>query len=279
VAEQAVLFDCEGEQLVGILSLPAQPAGRGVLIVVGGPQYRAGSHRQFTLLARRLAAAGVPCMRFDHRGMGDSSGTPRTFEAVQADLRCALDAFFARVPALREAVLWGLCDAASAALLFGVQDSRVKGLALLNPWVRSEATYAQAQVRHYYRERLLSPELWGKLLRGQFDWRGSAASLARTLRSALRGVPAQPGPAALPFPARMAAGLGSFAGATLLVISGNDLTAREFTDLAACDPAWQAAIAQARLTRIELPDADHTFSRAAWQDEVERATLAWLASW
>ena len=45
-------------------------ASRGMLIVVGGPQYRAGSHRQFTLLARDVAATGVPTMRFDYRGMG-----------------------------------------------------------------------------------------------------------------------------------------------------------------------------------------------------------------
>jgi exosortase A-associated hydrolase 1 len=274
-----VLFDCAGEQLVGILSLPARPAARGVLIVVGGPQYRAGSHRQFTLLARRLAAAGFPCMRFDYRGMGDSTGAPRTFEDVQADLRSALDTFFERAPTLREAVLWGLCDAASAALMHGVQDPRVRGMALLNPWVRSDATYAQAQVRHYYRGRLLSRELWYKLLRGQLDWRASAASLAATLRSALRCAPSPAGPAALPFQARMASGLSGFGGATLLVISGNDLTAREFTDLAEQDPAWRAALVKARLTRVELPDADHTFSRAQWQDEVERVTLEWLASW
>ncbi|HBZ05431.1 MAG TPA: hydrolase 1, exosortase A system-associated, partial [Massilia sp.] len=49
---------CRGAWLYGIVSLPAAPHPRGVLIVVGGPQYRAGSHRQFTLLARDLAAAG-----------------------------------------------------------------------------------------------------------------------------------------------------------------------------------------------------------------------------
>ncbi|KAB8057318.1 hydrolase 1, exosortase A system-associated, partial [Janthinobacterium violaceinigrum] len=59
-------------RLVGILSLPAAPGPRGVLIVTGGPQYRVGSHRQFVLLARALAAQGVPVLRFDLRGMGDS---------------------------------------------------------------------------------------------------------------------------------------------------------------------------------------------------------------
>src|SRR5712692_9618697 len=133
--EIALIFDCEGESLVGILSGAGPLAGRGVLIVVGGPQYRVGSHRQFTLLARHLAERGVPALRFDYRGMGDSGGEFRTFERVGADIRWAVDRFFASVPGLKEVVIWGLCDAASAALFYAHQDERVSGLILLNPWV------------------------------------------------------------------------------------------------------------------------------------------------
>src|SRR5688500_5345431 len=83
--ERVLAFECDGERLLGILSASQQPAKRGVLIVVGGPQYRAGSHRQFTLLARHLAEHGVPTLRFDYRGMGDSGGDVRGFEHVGAD--------------------------------------------------------------------------------------------------------------------------------------------------------------------------------------------------
>ena len=131
--EHALTFDCEGESLVGILSGAGLPAGRGVLIVVGGPQYRVGSHRQFALLARHLAKHGVPTLRFDYRGMGDSDGEVRTFERVGEDIRCAIDRFFASVPGLKDVVIWGLCDAASAALFYAHQDARVSGLILLNP--------------------------------------------------------------------------------------------------------------------------------------------------
>ena len=73
-SEHAIAFDCVEEQLLGVVSLPAQASDIGVLVIVGGPQYRVGSHRQFVLLARYLAASGYPVLRFDVRGMGDSSG-------------------------------------------------------------------------------------------------------------------------------------------------------------------------------------------------------------
>ncbi len=44
--EEAVLFNCVGDTLVGVLTKPQTPAETGVVVIVGGPQYRAGSHRQ-----------------------------------------------------------------------------------------------------------------------------------------------------------------------------------------------------------------------------------------
>ena len=84
-SEQALRIACAGDTLIGILAKPQRPAAVGVLIIVGGPQYRAGSHRQFTLLARHLADAGHAVLRFDYRGMGDSSGDARDFLGIDAD--------------------------------------------------------------------------------------------------------------------------------------------------------------------------------------------------
>ena len=62
-----------------------KPGRLGVIILIGGPQYRAGAHRQFVHLARSLADEGIACLRFDFRGMGDSSGEARTFRFVGND--------------------------------------------------------------------------------------------------------------------------------------------------------------------------------------------------
>src|SRR5438067_4982461 len=149
--ERALSFRCGDAALIGIASLPARPCVRGVLIVVGGPQYRIGSHRQFALLARHLAANGIAAMRFDYRCMGDSEGETRDFESIQEDIRAALDAFQQAVPGLRDVVLWGLCDGASAAAMYAPGDARVRGLVLLNPWVRTDDGVARTTLKHHYR--------------------------------------------------------------------------------------------------------------------------------
>jgi uncharacterized protein len=258
------------------LSTPPFPASHGVLIVVGGPQYRAGSHRQFTLLARQLAQAGIAALRFDFRGMGDSTGEARTFERAGADIRCALDRFFASVPGLNHVVIWGLCDAASAALFYAHQDPRVTGLVLLNPWVRTEQGIARTRLRYYYGTRLLQWSLWRKVARGEFDMRGATASLGRFVLDAMKGAHAGQSSDSAPLPERMEQGLHRFHGKVLLILSGNDLTAQEFKHLVGGSSRWRSLLEDKRVTRYELPEANHTFARRDWRDEVARWTADWV---
>ena len=83
IMEVPLTFDCLGDTLIGILHKGASDASTGVLMVVGGRQYRAGAHRQFVKLARYLACHGIPVLRFDVRGMGDSEGDVRHFLALE----------------------------------------------------------------------------------------------------------------------------------------------------------------------------------------------------
>ena len=153
-------------------------------MIVGGPQYRVGSHRQFVLLARSLASAGYPVMRFDYRSMGDSEGDSISFEDIAPDIEAAVSSFFEHHSECEELVLWGLCDAASAILLVAHQIPQVSGVVLLNPWVRSDAGMARTYLRHYYLRRLFDPELIRKIRRGDFHFRKSFRSLISNLRSA-----------------------------------------------------------------------------------------------
>ncbi|MDR1423773.1 MAG: hydrolase 1, exosortase A system-associated [Azoarcus sp.] len=275
--ERAFFFACDGESLPGIVACPraAPEAEReteretciGVLIVVGGPQYRVGSHRQFVLLARTLAAEGIACMRFDYRGMGDASGEPRAFDAVEHDICAAIDAFFSEVPTLSGVMLWGLCDGASAAALYAGDDPRVVGLLLLNPWVHGEANEACVFLRYYYPQRLRSRAFWAKLLRGGIRPLHSLRGYWRTLRRA-RGAVQSVHRQALP--ERMLLALRMLALPWWVILSGKDYVAREF-EQAAASPAW-AELYPARIP-YHVPDADHTFSSAASRRKVEEKTL------
>jgi exosortase A-associated hydrolase 1 len=277
--EQALAFRCHDDWLTGIVSRPAATAAptRGVLVVVGGPQYRIGSHRQFALLARDLASRGIAAMRFDVRGMGDSSGAARDFEVIGDDIRCAIDAFADAMPGLQEVVLWGLCDGASAAALYAPGDKRVRGLVLLNPWVRTDDGLARATLRHHYRDRLRSPDFWRKLAGGQFDWGRSLASMVKLAHTAFGRQARKVGVGArATLPERMRDSLRAFDGRTLLVIGGADMTGREFCDVAASTPAWKRLVESPRVTWRRLDDADHTFSRRAWRDQVADWTCEWV---
>ena len=282
------MFRARGDALAGILHLPAQPARHGVLVIVGGPQYRVGSHRQFVLLARALAAAGFPVLRFDYRGMGDSDGGPRSFEQINDDIRAAVDALQAAVPGLEDVALWGLCDGAAAGLLYAALDKRVSRLILLNPWVRTEATLARSYVSEYYAKRILDPEFWRKLGSGQVRIGAALLSFLGMLWRAIGR--RQPPPGAVSgagdakaeadselLPERLRKALMTFKGRTLIILSGRDLTAGEFRDVARI-PAWQRLLGSPSVTQVTLVDADHTFSRRQWRDDVARRCSDWLRS-
>jgi exosortase A-associated hydrolase 1 len=223
-------------------------------------------------------------MRFDHRGLGDSEGDARSFEDIDADIRAAIDVFFNSVPELREAAIWGLCDAASAALFYAHTDKRVSGMVLLNPWVRTNAGLAGAYLRHYYWRRLIDLNFWNKIRRGEFNATTSFRSLLKTLATSLGltgcALPALRSERSEPsLPERMLNSWKSFSGRVLLILSDNDLTATEFKSLAASSRQWRRLLRSPRVTRRDLPRADHTLSRREWRDQVATWTAEWVKSW
>jgi exosortase A-associated hydrolase 1 len=209
--------------------------------------------------------------------MGDSDGAMRDFEQVTDDIGAAIDAFQRACPAVKRVVLWGLCDAASAALIY-VQasgDPRVSGLVLLNPWVRSEASLAQTHIKHYYGQRLMQREFWIKLLSGKMQLLKSLRGLLNTAQQARNGR-AQAESESRSFQDRMAEGLRQFPGRVLFILSGQDYTAKEFLEFASSNAAWSGLIEAPKVSRVDVDDADHTFSASAQRSAVEGETLRWL---
>jgi uncharacterized protein len=282
--ETPIVFQCRGDYLTGIVHHANTSVSLGVLLIVGGPQYRVGSHRQFVLLARALAGQGISVMRFDYRGMGDATGDARTFAAVDNDINAAIATFYHTCPYLSGVVLWGLCDAASAALLYAYQDQRVKGLVLLNPWVFTEHGAAKTHLKHYYLQRLVNADFWRKIFSFKVNYWQSITSLMSVCKKLINTTAIQSMVAQritqvgddLDLPTRLRECLQRFKHPVLLILSGRDLTADEFKETVKKNRQWQTLLADVRVSRHDFTAADHTFSSQAWRDQVAEWTVTWL---
>jgi len=277
-SEQGVVFNCGENRLVGIATNPEMTAEVGVLILVGGPQYRVGSHRQFTLLARSLGEAGIASFRFDFSGMGDSEGTKREFDETLEDVSVAIDAFLEAVPGVSRLVLWGLCDAASSAMMFAHRHPKVTGMILLNPWVHSGDYAPDVKLTYFYRPLFSSRNKWRHLVSGRNKIIPTLMELGRdTLALAgNRSFHSSPSSTDDSFVQGMLEGLKQFQHGVLIVLSEDDLTASEFSSLISHDSEWREAISNPAINLNTVLAADHTFSKTTSQDEVSRLTIEWV---
>jgi len=247
--QRALRFASGRNALIGIVDVPERPLVRGLLVLADSRQYRTGSHRQFTLLARLLAGRGVAVMRFDRSGAGDSEGR-ESERSDGSDLAAAMKEFFIHVPEMKESVILAAGDATRAAALYAAGDARVTGLALFNPELppsgSSAGTGAAPSVALRYIQ-CLAP----KLLR--------------------RRLPALRGAAPPALPPELASAFDAYDGHILLVLGG-------------ADPAFERTARllerrRAHCRRVEIAGADVGFSRSDWREAVAAASTSWLTSW
>ncbi|MDB5745953.1 MAG: hydrolase 1, exosortase system-associated [Massilia sp.] len=256
--QRALRFHSAGVGLIGIVDVPERPLMRGMLVLPDSTQYRAGSHRQFTLLSRLLAGRGIAVMRFDRRGFGDSEGEAAEAGTVPAgeDIAAAMKEFFIHVPEMKESVILAPGDAAPLAAQYAAGDARVAGLALLDPLLPeaagdglSGATVAPRSAPRSAAERL---------------FRRAAAFRSAAARAQERGaapVPAQggPGPAG-----------GAFGGRVLLVSAGSAAGGAGST----CALEHQGP----RSRRVQIAGCANS-GGSAWREAVAFACASWLTSW
>lgn len=158
-------------RLSGVLTEPSGDRGGrpAVLLLNAGLLHRVGPNRIYVTLARRLAAAGFPVLRFDYSGLGESEPRRDELTIEQSTLtegREAMDFLVASGIADRF-VPMGLCAGAENAHRIAVQDSRVSGAVLIDGYAyRTPGFY----LRHLGR-RLTSGRTWHNLLIGQSGWR------------------------------------------------------------------------------------------------------------
>lgn len=286
--ENPIAFKCHENILHGIISQPKKDFNRAVIIVVGGPQFRVGSHRQFVLLARYLAERGVLVLRFDYTGMGYSGGIPKQFYQIDDDIKAATDFIVDCYSNIQRIYLWGLCDAASAISFAAYTDTRINGIIISNPWVRSDASHSEAILKNYYRERILSVDVWKELLSSPFKVIRAIISLLSVsfkvvlnlISFAKKDQSVQEitiGERKDNLAAAVLTGLSRFNGKICLLLSENDLTADEFKREFESS-GWMSDVENsAKIIVHDVPHADHTFSSQAWRNKVEELTMDFVS--
>jgi len=175
VDENTLCFGPE-RNLIGILSEPAQPSVQarvGCLLINVGINHRIGPRRINVKAARELAQAGIPSLRIDLSGVGDSraSAQPHGFRQQSLlDMQAGLDQLQASTGLTRFIVL-GICSGAANGLTLAVNDPRVVGLLMVDGHI-----FLTRQVRMVRKLRILAAFPFNPSVRRGFgawsDWMG-----------------------------------------------------------------------------------------------------------
>jgi len=136
-----------------------------IVILNSGVVHRIGHHRMYVTMARMLAAAGYPVLRFDFSGIGDSASRSESLEpdaAAMADIVSAVD-WLSETRGIKTAVLLGLCSGADIALKYGHTDDRIVALVLLDPTIPPTWKF----YLHYLSQRATNMRSWQTFLGGR----------------------------------------------------------------------------------------------------------------
>lgn len=177
VREAPLIVEAPAGRLFGILAEAeaAPPAGVAAIFLNAGAVRRIGPNRIWVETARRWAALGVPTLRIDLDGIGDSEGDAARYRDVgefyerdelAGEIRAYADALVARTGAAR-LVLAGLCAGGYWAYHGADRDERVAAAYLLNPGALYWTTDLVRRRDARRLRRLADPAWWRRLARGQ----------------------------------------------------------------------------------------------------------------
>jgi len=199
VQEVAVHFG-EGQRLFGIVTEPCERPVRAdrpaILFLNVGANHHVGPNRMYVVLARRLAAQGYRCLRFDVGGLGDSliaPGAPenRLYSKDSVGDVVSAMSFISAERAVDRFVLIGLCSGAYLAFHTAIEDPRVRGQILINPqtfeWKEGDSlelsTRKSFLSTRFYLRGLRDTQVWMRLAKGDINVRGITGVLLDRLRA------------------------------------------------------------------------------------------------
>ena len=244
---------CADDRLAA--TLDSAPGSTALLIVSGGNEIRSGAHAGMARLASRIADQGFPVLRYDRRGIGESTGRNHGFLSSAADIAAAA-AFLRKEQQVRKIVAFGNCDAATALALFG-PDAGIDGYILANPWVietestpdTEEPTLSSAAIRARYWDRIRNPRSLIDLLTGKIDIGKLLKGLRQAARSEANGT----------LSLQLRDALSGLENSADILLAKRDTTARAF--LAAWNSADYGSVRnKATITVETLDSASHSFA-------------------
>jgi len=251
---------CESEMLAATLDSGTEPTA--LLIVSGGNEIRSGAHGGMAQLAMRIAEHGFPVLRYDRRGIGESSGDNRGFLGSAAEIVAAAQFLPAQQPQVNRIIAFGNCDAATALALFG-PDAGIDRHLLANPWVietidkpdGEESLPSSAAIRSRYWDRIKNPRTIIDLLSGKIDFRKLLKGLKQASKTEENSA----------LSLRLRDALAHLDGDSRILLAKRDTTARAF--LAAWNSADFATLRRTSGIKLEtLDSASHSFADQAARD-------------
>jgi hypothetical protein len=193
VRERSLAIEQPFGRLFGVLTEPtvSETTDLGVVLLNAGAIRRIGPNRMWVELARRWAARGVPSLRLDLEGLGDSDGDDGRFADVAElyvpqlvdQVQTAIDVVEAHGIAQRF-VLTGLCSGAYWSFHGALRDERVVAAFMVNP--RTLFWDASQETVRYLRRGLFQPASWRMVLSGDVQRSRVGSVLREAPRSLLR---------------------------------------------------------------------------------------------
>jgi len=156
--ETPLLFG-PSRNLVGLWCEPdgGTPPTVCLLLVNAGVVHRIGLHRINVKIARHMAGQGVPSLRFDLAGLGDSRivGQAAGFrEQAVADIQAAMDQI-ERSHDIHRFAIFGICSGAFNGYAAALADARIVGLSMLDG--HAFRSWKTPWMRHLQRLQVVSP--------------------------------------------------------------------------------------------------------------------------
>ncbi|TWU48323.1 serine aminopeptidase domain-containing protein [Rubripirellula reticaptiva] len=166
--QQAIVFG-KYEHLLGVWkNADAESmSGVAVVMVTPGMLHHSGPFRLHVDLANELSTIGIPSLRFDLSGIGESLGvgvTGRSIDRAANEIAQAIDWILKHTKS-RQVVLFGLCSGADDSVHAALSDERVVGvIAMDGCGYRTPGFHVHRFIGHTL-PRILRPSKWMKLVK------------------------------------------------------------------------------------------------------------------